>query len=113
MTNLADQGNPVPRFEMRHRMGLALEAGDVKVSEMADELGVGRNTVGNYLAGRTKPTRSVLRVWALRTGVPFDWLLTGHVSDNGPDEGTHMARCIRGPWGLEPTGELGADEQAA
>lgn len=94
-------------------MALALEASDVKVSEMADELGVGRNTVGNYLAGRTNPTRSVLRVWALRTGVPFDWLLTGHVAYDGPDQDTRMARCIRGPWAVEPTGASAEDERVA
>lgn len=48
---------------------------------MAAELGVARNTVGNYLAGRTSPARSVLRVWALRTGVPFEWLLNGDIGD--------------------------------
>jgi transcriptional regulator with XRE-family HTH domain len=93
-------------------MGLALEASDVKVAEMADELGVGRNTVGNYLAGRTQPSRSTLRVWALRTGVPFEWLLTGTITDNGdPGQETRMARCIRGPWGIEPT--AGVAEVAA
>jgi len=50
---------------------------------MATELGVARNTVGNYLAGRSRPSKSVLRVWALRTGVPFEWLQSGKVGDLG------------------------------
>lgn len=76
---MADVGTTatVPHFEMRHRLGLALEAADVSVHEMADELGVSRNTVGNYLAGRTRPHKAVLRVWALRTGVPYEWLAGG------------------------------------
>lgn len=80
-------------------MALALETAGVSVQSIADELDVNRNTIGNYLAGRTNPSRAVLRVWALRCGVPFEWLLTGHVSENGgPDQGTHVSRCIRGPW---------------
>lgn len=44
---------------------------------MADYIGKSRNTVGNYLAGRSKPDLAVLRVWALRCGVPLEWLRTG------------------------------------
>lgn len=69
----------VPVFGLRHRLALALDYSGVSVHDMADELGVSRNTVGNYLAGRTTPHKAVLRVWALRTGVPFEWLARGEV----------------------------------
>lgn len=77
----------VPRFELRHRMGLALEHADLSVQAMADHLEVSRNTVGNYLAGRTAAPTPTLRVWALRCGVPYRWLRDGEPSDGGP-EGT-------------------------
>lgn len=48
----------VPEWEMRDRLRKALDVSGVGVSEMADELGVSRNAVGNWLAGRTKPSRS-------------------------------------------------------
>lgn len=67
----------VPRFEMRHRLRIALEYGDVPVQEMARELGMSRTTVSNYLHGRTEPTRAVVDAWAERCGVPAEWLLTG------------------------------------
>lgn len=43
-------------------------------------------TIRNYLSGRTQPTRAVLVTWALRCGVPLDWLIYGTVSEpNTPD----------------------------
>ena len=69
--------HPIPVFEMRHRMALALEYGSVSVNEIAAELGVSRTTISNYLWGRTIPRRADLVTWALRCGVPFDWLETG------------------------------------
>lgn len=79
----------VPSFEQRHRMALALEWAGVSNDEMAAEIGKGTTTVRNYLAGRTKPGRAILRVWALRCGVPFAWLEHGNVDlTDGPDTPT-------------------------
>lgn len=85
MINVGNTTENVPTFGLRHRLALALEAAEVSVAAMADELGVSRNTVGNYLAGRTTPPRPTLRVWALRCGVPFEWLWTGEVPQTPPD----------------------------
>lgn len=68
---------PFPRFQMRHRMELALEYGDVSVVEIAAAVGISRTTVSNYIHGRSNPRRSDLVVWADRCGVPFDWLVEG------------------------------------
>jgi transcriptional regulator with XRE-family HTH domain len=75
----------LPEFEMRHRMELALEYGSVSVNEMARQLGVSRTTISNYLHGRTQPRRGDLIAWAMRCGVPFDWLVgadSEHVLDD-------------------------------
>jgi transcriptional regulator with XRE-family HTH domain len=69
---------------MRHRLSLALEWGGVSAGDMAEALGVHRNTVGNYLNGRARPRRSALVVWAMRCGVSLHWLMTGE--DPGPNE---------------------------
>jgi len=69
--------HPIPVFEMRHRMALALEYGSVSVNEIAAELGVSRTTISNYLWGRTVPRRADLVTWAFRTNVPLEWLLDG------------------------------------
>lgn len=104
-----------PQFQLKHRLALAMEIAGVDRDGVAAELGVHKNTVANYLRGETRPSRSVLRVWALRCGVPFEWLETGRsAGDYGPDTDTRMARCIRGPWSSEPTAALGvADSSAA
>ena len=62
-------------------MNLALEYSSVTINEMARELGASRTTISNYLHGRTQPRRSDLITWALRCGVPFDWLV-GTESDH-------------------------------
>jgi transcriptional regulator with XRE-family HTH domain len=58
--------------------------------EAADALMVSRNTIGNYLAGRTTPKPVFLRKWAEHTGVPLEWL-TG-ILDN-PDLRNADSRC--------------------
>ena len=67
---------------MRHRLLLALEKADLRPSDMADHLGVHRNTVSNYLHGRTRPRRRDLIVWAQVCEVPLEWLVSGPITDN-------------------------------
>jgi len=64
-------------------MRKALQHSDVSVQEMASYLGVTRNTVGNWTNGRTGPGTQTMRLWALRTGVPLEWLLTGAIPEWG------------------------------
>lgn len=66
-----------PQFTLGDRLEKALAHGHISVAEMALRLGVSRQTVGNYLAGRTVPKRAVLQVWADITHVPVEWLITG------------------------------------
>lgn len=87
MTQSIDTG-VVPEFDTADRMRKALRVGDVGVQEMADYLGVARNTVGNWINGRNEPSVQTLRLWALRTGVPFRWLETGEApTGTNPDGG--------------------------
>lgn len=75
----------VPAFELRHRLALALEVAGLSREDIASELDVHRNTISNYLNGKTAPTRAVLIAWSLRTGVPLQWLASGEWND--PDDG--------------------------
>jgi transcriptional regulator with XRE-family HTH domain len=79
----------IPTWTMQDRMTKALAFAGVGVTEMADELGVSRNTVGNYMHGRTTPNRATLRIWALRCGVPFTWLVEGTTDDSDTTAVTH------------------------
>lgn len=91
---MADMAEPhpagvVPVFELRHRLERALEVAGLSRDDMAAELGLHRNTIGNYLSGKHVP-RAVLIAWHLRTGVPLDWLEQGEhkPEDDGTDGGT-------------------------
>jgi transcriptional regulator with XRE-family HTH domain len=67
----------VPEWDRADRMRKALRTSGVGVQQIADYLGVRRNTVSNWINGRINPSTQTLRLWALRTGVPYEWLTTG------------------------------------
>jgi len=90
----------VPQWDLADRLGKALRESDVGVGEMAEYLGMSRNTVGNYLSGRRRPDRATVIAWALRTGVAFAWL-SGN--DNMPPTSGH-ART--GVWDASPSQPL-------
>jgi transcriptional regulator with XRE-family HTH domain len=71
-------------FDMPDRMRRALRISGVSAGDMAEYLGVRREAVSTWLSGRINPRKSTLRLWALRTGVPLEWLETGQVPDDGP-----------------------------
>lgn len=62
-------------MQLRHKLKLAMETAQVTVDDIAEALGVHRNTVLNYLSGRTKtvPFDHVV-IWAHTCDdVPLDW----------------------------------------
>lgn len=89
MTQMPDPGE-IPVFDKADRLAKALQHAHVSIQEMADELGVSRNTVGNYLARRTPIPRASVIVWSMKTGVPFKWLETGTQPDSDPTRFTHQ-----------------------
>lgn len=69
-------------FDLADRMRRAMRVSGVGVQEIADYLGVARNTVGSWINGRIVPSKQTLRLWALRTGAPFEWLEKGVVTSH-------------------------------
>jgi transcriptional regulator with XRE-family HTH domain len=67
----------IPSWTLGDRLDKALHDAGMGKQEMADFLEVSRNTVGAYCADRQRPSGAVLRAWALRTGVPLEWLKRG------------------------------------
>lgn len=71
---------------------------------MADWLGVSRATVSNWTSGRIVPSLQSRRLWAQKTGVPFEWLETGktpeQVSAEGPSE-SFLSESNRRPFHYE------------
>ena len=72
-------------WDLVDRLHKALRVGNITVAQMAAELGVHRNTVGNYLRGTTPPDRRTLITWALACGVPFTWLAGTQQTPPSPD----------------------------
>lgn len=64
-------------FGLGDRLHKALRVAGVSNADMADYLGVSPNTIGNYTSGRTEVKMQTLRLWAMRTGAPLEWLETG------------------------------------
>ena len=81
----------VPEWDLADRMRKALRESDIGVQEMADYLGVARNTVSTWINGRIEPSIQTLRLWAMRCGVPYEWLVGG---------GLRRARICRSGLGL-------------
>lgn len=75
-------------WDLADRMSKALRVSGVKVGDMADYLGMSRASVSNWINGRITPDTRTLRLFALRTGAPYEWLRTGaEPDDNGPEGG--------------------------
>jgi transcriptional regulator with XRE-family HTH domain len=70
------EGAAFPTWDTADLLRKALRHAGVGVGEMAEYLGVERNTVGRYINGRTTPDVRTLRLWAMRCGVPYESLCT-------------------------------------
>src|SRR5699024_9197164 len=72
-------------WDILDRLHKSLRCANLTGKALADELGLHRNTVNNYLSGRTAIDRRTLIAWSLRTGVPFKWLETGVIPEEPED----------------------------
>ncbi|WP_076676454.1 helix-turn-helix transcriptional regulator [Microbacterium sp. ru370.1] len=66
-----------PTFDLRHRLVLAREVAEMEQAQVAEALGVSRQTVSNYERGFTQPRRATVLAWAMATGVDTEWLERG------------------------------------
>jgi transcriptional regulator with XRE-family HTH domain len=73
----------IPEWTLGWRLQRSLAHAGVSVQEMADELGVSRGTISRWCNDHNRPRRSDLRLWALRTGVPLDWLMGEFAPQHG------------------------------
>lgn len=86
----------IPEWSFTDRLRKAREHANLKQAELADEIGISRSSLSGYEQGRPVP-KPVITVWALRTGVPIEWLRDGIVSTTTGPGGTSSSRCIP-PW---------------
>ncbi len=78
----------IPDWTLGWRLQRSLTHAGVSAQSMADELGMTRGTVSRWMNDHGAPPRpAYVKLWALRTGVPVEWLMTGEVSHpNGPTD---------------------------
>lgn len=72
----------VPQFDLADRMRKALREADIDVQEMAAYLECSRSSVSGWINGRIRPSPQTIRLWAMRCGVPFEWLRDGATSQS-------------------------------
>lgn len=84
----------VPEWTLGDRLRKSIEHAGVGVGEMAEYLEVDRNTVSNYIHDKVRVPGAVIRLWAIRTGVPLEWLRTGS-SPFGPNGGGTSKTALR------------------
>jgi transcriptional regulator with XRE-family HTH domain len=82
----------IPPWTLGWRLQRALDWGKVSTQEMADELEVSRGTISRWCHDQGMPKRIFLKHWALRTGVPFEWLALGVGESAQQDISGHTRR---------------------
>ena len=77
MTMVNSQSNAVDpyAFTLGDRMKKALRVARLTRYEMADYLDVASETVSTWMNDRVRPSTQTVRLWALKTGAQYDWLL--------------------------------------
>lgn len=89
----------IPEVTLGWRLKIAL--GDMSAQEMAESLGVSRQTLSRWMADRGQPPRKAyINQWALLTGVDAAWLESGfgdprHTPPDGPRGGGDPAALAR------------------
>lgn len=84
MTSAYNQG-VCPEVQIRHRLRIAREHAGYDQGQLADLVGVSRNTISNAETGAVEPRRIIVNAWALACGVPVDWIITGKPPNDDPD----------------------------
>lgn len=75
MANTDALGGTALEWDLGDRLHKALRIADLNVSEISAALGISRTTATKYLAGEvTRPKPAILMAWAMKTGVPYEWL---------------------------------------
>ena len=85
-------------FDQGERMRKSLKVAGISVTAMAEYMGVARETVSTWLNGRNKPATAAVKLWALRTGAPYEWIVNGFVKQETPplsSDGVLDSECAR------------------
>lgn len=66
-----------PTWTLVDRLRKSRLLADLDQGQLAEAIGVSRNTVSNWETGRSEPSATFFIRWAQATGVTLDWLAEG------------------------------------
>lgn len=78
------EAGTIPVITLAMRLRIAREHAGLEQADLARLMDVNRNTISRAEVGASEPRRIVLKAWALATGVPLEWILTGAVKQENP-----------------------------
>lgn len=90
-------GHNLPQWTLGERLQKARTHAGLSRDDMAERLGISRNTVINYETDKTHPTERRKRLWAMVTGVPVEWL-EGVVTVRFPRRGRSHLTLVPTCW---------------
>ena len=67
----------IPEWTLGWRLQRSLAHAGISIDDMAKEIGVSRQTISRWVNDHSDPRIGFLKLWALRTGVPLEWLVSG------------------------------------
>lgn len=89
----------VPAWTVGDRLRKAREESGLSQQELADAIGVSRNTISNHEVGvgKREPQTLLLRAWAAATGVSVEWIRTGHAPPppGVPTRATRRSQAVK------------------
>ena len=74
--NYAVEGNRIPSFTIGDRLRKARESAGMSQEELAEDVGISRRSLVRYERDEMIK-KSVILLYAMRTGVPVEWIETG------------------------------------
>ena len=84
MSMYPDSGE-IPDLTFGWRLRMAVETSGKSVQQVAEDLGVNRDTIRRWGHDVTRPKLGMIKQIALATGVPWTWLDSGEVSEDLAD----------------------------
>jgi transcriptional regulator with XRE-family HTH domain len=87
-------GHSALEFDLTDRLRKAMRISGHTNKTLGDALGVHRNSINNYLSGRSPVDRRTLIAWSFACGVPLEWLEKGTAPrpNDGPEGGAELPR---------------------
>lgn len=76
----------VPGWRLSHRLQRAREHANLDQAQLAERIGVSRQSVSNYERGLRIPTAALIESWSEATNVDADWIREGESDRSEADD---------------------------